>query len=197
MIYNPSPKSLALFGGTFDPIHLGHLQVAERALNTLHLGKIIFIPNSIHPFGKRSEITNADARSNMIKLALEAYPGFDYDLLELQREGFSFAVDTLRHFKKQYPETNLFFLIGGDNLAEFHKWKEPDEILKMAKLIVYQRTGQQMLNYEKNPRILFLEQPVINISSTEIRQRLADAQSCDVFLPAPVKQFIIDKNLYV
>ncbi len=105
----PAPKKAALFGGTFDPVHLGHLQIAEWVQNLLQLDRVIFIPNYLHPLRKRRDITSSDFRLQMLRAALQNYPSFECDPIEIERGGISYTIDTLYYFRKKYSQTELFF----------------------------------------------------------------------------------------
>lgn len=193
MTLSQPPNKIALFGGTFDPIHLGHLKVAEWVKDVLNLDKVIFIPNHIHPFQKRKNITSSEYRLKMLELALQEYPQFDLDSVEIARKGVSYTIDTILHFQKLYPQTDLFLLIGADNLLELPKWKDTQGILSLVKIVVYNRESRQSVPMMDKNHFIFLESPKIEISSTDIRERLAEGRSCKSMLPAEVINFI-DKN---
>ncbi len=189
-------SKIALFGGTFDPVHLGHLIVAEWAWDALGLDKVIFIPNHIHPFRKRRDITPPEQRLDMLELALQAYPNFEVSSVELKRKGVSYTVDTLEYFHKTYPDSELFFLIGADNLLKFDEWKKPQRILELAKIVVYNRDDSQVESDTRNERIIYLNSPNIKISSTQIRERIKQGHSCKSMLPLKVWQYIEENHIY-
>ncbi len=193
---NPAPKKAALFGGTFDPVHRGHLQIAAWVRDLLQLDKIVFIPNYIHPLRKRGNITSSEFRLQMLKAALQDFPSFDYDPVEIERGGISYTIDTLRYFHDLYPKSELFFLIGADNLTEFPKWKDPQDILALAKIVVYNRGTASVPASLPSDRVILTDSPHINISSTEIRKRLAAGLSCDHMLPRAVLHFIEKNQVY-
>ncbi len=196
MNQQPAPKKAALFGGTFDPVHLGHLQIAEWVQNLLQLDKVVFVPNYIHPLRKRANITSSDFRLQMLKAALRDFPSFEYDPVEIERGGISYTIDTLRYFHNLYHKSELFFLIGADNLADFPKWKDPQGILELAKIVVYNRGAVAIPASLPSERIILTDSPHINISSTEIRKRLAAGLSCDNMLPEAVLHFIKENQVY-
>jgi nicotinate-nucleotide adenylyltransferase len=196
MNQQPAPKKAALFGGTFDPVHLGHLQIAEWVRNLLQLDKVVFVPNYIHPLRKRGNITSSDFRLQMLKAALQDFPSFEYDPVEIERGGISYTIDTLRYFHNLYPKSELFFLIGADNLTDFPKWKDPQGILELAKIVVYNRGTVEIPASLPSGRIILTDSPHINISSTEIRKRLAAGLSCDNMLPDAVLHFIEENQVY-
>lgn len=192
----PSGNKIGLFGGTFDPIHIGHTIVAEWIWDALGLERIIFIPNYIHPFHKRQGISDVRYRLRMLQLALADFPQFDISTLEIDREGVSYTIDTIRYFQKKYANTQLFLLIGTDNLNDFWKWKEPENILKEAQLVVYNRKGFSVDPKFKKEKIVFLDTPHIEISSTEIRQRIQNNRACQSLLHPMVYQFIKEHKIY-
>jgi len=188
-------KKIGLFGGTFDPLHIGHLIVAEWIWEALKLDKIIFIPNHIHPFHKRQDITPAAERLKMLQLAAKDFPQFSVDPVELERQGVSYTVDTVRYFKKQFPQAEIFLLIGADNWNDFHKWKEPQKIREMAELVVYNRRALDVsASEEKNT--IFADSPFIDISSTQIRRRIRSGQAYRSLVPPAVYSYIREQHLY-
>lgn len=187
---------IGLFGGTFDPIHLGHTIVAEWMHFNLKLEKVFFIPNHIHPFQKKNNITPSDARVQMLSLALENYPQFEICPYEINRDNTSFAIETIRYFKKLYPAKELFYLIGKDNISEFHKWKEPEEIFKQAKVVVFNRKGNEHPQSKYFEKFIFTESPIIEISSSFIRKSIRGNRPFKSFLHPSVHEFIKNNNLY-
>ncbi len=190
------PQKIALFGGTFDPVHLGHLIVAEWAWDVLNLDKVFFIPNHIHPFRKRKDITPPEQRLAMLELALQAYPDFEVSTVELERKGVSYTVDTLEYFHQTYPDSELFFLIGADNLLKFDQWKDPQRILELARIVIYNRDDSRNADHMRSDRITFLNSPNIKISSTQIRNRIKQGHSCQSMLPLNVWQYIEENHIY-
>ena len=189
-------RKIALLGGTFDPVHYGHLQLAEWIKKRLQLDSIFFIPIHSHPFSKRKDITPAEHRLNMLQLAVSSYDNFEVSTVELERGGVSYTVDTLRFFHERLPETEFYFLLGDDNLAEFRKWKEPDEIRRLAKIVVFRRGALRESNKKKYPDFIFVNNPLIRISSSEIRQRLRNGKAVNDFLPPSVHAYIERHGLY-
>jgi len=197
---NPESASrsrIAIFGGTFDPVHKGHLLLAEWIADNLHLDGILFIPIRIHPFSKRQDITRAEHRLNMLRLAIAGYNNFEVSSVELEREGVSYTVDTLRSLHRRKPDTEFYFLIGDDNLSEFHKWKEPDEIRKLARIVVFRRGGQAEINKKKYPDFIYVDNPLIDISSSEIRERLKRGLPLEDQIPPAVLDYIRQHRLYL
>ncbi|GAB6282959.1 MAG: nicotinate-nucleotide adenylyltransferase [Ignavibacterium sp.] len=188
-------SKIGIFGGSFDPIHLGHLIIAQFVYDERNLDKIIFIPSFISPHKMDVNFSNPKHRLEMIKLAIKDIPYFDYSDFEIKKEGISYTIDTLKEFKKNYDDIDL--IIGYDNLLTFDKWKNPDEILKLAKLIVLRR--ETTLTKKMNKYFdcaIFLKSPIVEISSTEIRERVAKNKSINFLITKEVKEYIFQNNLY-
>jgi nicotinate-nucleotide adenylyltransferase len=184
-----------IFGGTFDPIHNGHLITAQYVLETRKLDQIIFMPNSVSPMKIGSKSASAHDRMEMLKLALEPVEAFTYSSYEIDKGDVSYTVDTLRDLKSEYEYLEL--IIGLDNLLIFDKWYEPDEIADLAHLVVLKRESE----LSNTPNRFFdiaelINTPVIEISSTEIRERIERNLSIDFLVPQKVKEYIQDNNLY-
>jgi nicotinate-nucleotide adenylyltransferase len=165
-------KPVGIFGGTFDPIHTGHLIAAQAVKEIRNLDKIIFIPAFISPHKVGTEKLSALHRLNMVKLATKDIPYFDYSDIEIKRESISYTIDTIRELNKKYYEIEL--IIGYDNIFHFNTWKEPELVIELTKLVVLKR------NTEVEPVIVdkfyhsatFVETPSIEISSSDIRRRV-------------------------
>ena len=187
---------VGIFGGTFDPIHLGHLITAQSVKEIRELEKIIFIPAFISPHKSNAETSSPEDRLNMIKLAIKDIPFFDYSDMEIKMGGVSFTVDTLRELKKQYE--NLEFIIGYDNIINFNLWKMPDRIIELAELIVLRRrTNDRKIEKDKYYKAAtFVKTPVIEISSSEVRDRIKEGKSVDFLIPSKVREYINKFNLY-
>jgi nicotinate-nucleotide adenylyltransferase len=189
-------SSAAIFGGNFNPVHNGHLITALKVFEQRKIDKIIFIPAFISPFKTSVPSAHHVHRINMLKAALNGIPYFELSDIELKKEGISYTIDTLKELKDYYSRLEL--IIGFDNLVEFTKWKDPDEIIKLASLVVLKRAGQDT-EHMKNKYFgyaAFPDTPVIEISSTDIRKRVRDNQPIDFLVPEKVKEYIFKNNLY-
>jgi nicotinate-nucleotide adenylyltransferase len=186
---NPHQK-IGLFGGSFDPIHLGHLILARDAMEQLGLAKVIFIPANISPHKLEHPPAPAKTRCDMVAAAIQGEPGFELDDCEVAREGVSYAVDTVRLMIQRNPEAEFFYFIGEDNLPALHTWKEIDELRRLATFVVLARGGA--------PRVEGF--PVvtrhIDISSTDIRKRIARGLSVRYLLPDKTCEIIQRLGLY-
>jgi nicotinate-nucleotide adenylyltransferase len=188
-------NSAGIFGGNFDPVHNGHLITALKLYETRNLDKIIFIPASISPFKSEVKSSVPIHRVNMLKEAINGVPFFEWSDYEINEGGISYTIDTLKFFKSKYERLEL--IIGYDNLLDFPKWKDPSEIIKLASLVVLQRKDKRLdLTNRYFDYAVFPETPVIEISSTEIRQRVKNNLSIDFLVPDRVKKYIYKNNLY-
>jgi len=190
-------SKVGIFGGTFDPIHMGHLITAQSVKELRNLEKIIFIPAFISPHKSDAKTSSPSDRLNMIKLAVEGIPFFDYSDIDVKKGGVSYSIDTLRELKKQYTE--LEFIIGYDNIFTFHTWKEPDEILKMAKIIVLKRRSSHPPEFEDKyyHQAIFVETRGIEISATDIRERVKNGLPINFLVPPDVMEYIYKQKLYI
>jgi nicotinate-nucleotide adenylyltransferase len=187
---------VGIFGGTFDPIHFGHLITAQTLLEKRNLSKIIFVPSYISPHKINYQFSDPNHRLNMTKLAIESNPTFEVSDFEINRDEISYTYNTLLEFSNLYSEMEL--IIGFDNLVTFDLWHKPDEILKIAKLVVMKRTYDKEI---KSPNKYFgeaefVDTPTIEISATEIRERIANQISVEYFLPKKVIEYINQNKLY-
>lgn len=184
-----------LFGGSFDPIHLGHLITAQSVLEKRNLDKIIFMPCYISPFKTEYKYIDASHRLRMIQLAIESKSYFEVSDFEIKKANISYTIETILEMKRHFEAIEL--IIGYDNLLTFDKWKEPDLIIQNAKLIVMNRKNEN--NGEKNiyfNKAIFVDTPVIEISSTEIRERVKQNKDVSFLVGERVNKYILENNLY-
>ena len=190
--------NIGIFGGTFNPPHLGHLIIAEYVRERLGLAKVVFVPSAIPPHKQELEILDAHHRMEMLQFAVEGNSSFEVSDVEIRRGGISFTVDTLEEFKKRFPGEELYLLIGMDNFAEFQEWRSPERILSLAALVVMTRPNTDLTHVEANDReqIRMCVVPEIAISSSDIRRRVKEGKSIRYLVPAPVEAYIIRHHLY-
>jgi nicotinate-nucleotide adenylyltransferase len=189
-------NGIGIYGGTFDPVHHGHLITAQSVKEIRNLDKIIFIPGFVSPHKTELKISGPVHRINMLKLAISGIPYFDWSDIEINRGNISYTIDTLLELKKQYNQIEL--IVGADNLEKFDTWKSPGEIIKLATLLVLRRknvdkTGNKNKFMEK---AVMLETPRIDISGTEIRDRVKRGLPIDFLVPQKVMKYIYNLNLY-
>ncbi|MSQ24468.1 MAG: nicotinate-nucleotide adenylyltransferase [Chloroflexi bacterium] len=195
---------IGIFGGTFDPIHIGHLFIAEEAASVLNLAKVIFVPASVPPHRSTSPLATPQQRYTMVQLAIADNARFAVSVVELDRPGPSYTVDTLKLLKADFPDAGLFFLIGMDSLPELVHWRDPAEILHLAHIVAVARGGVGAGDFaaleahlpEARGRVTILDAPGLEISASDIRHRVATGRSIRYFVPGPVADFIAEQGLY-
>lgn len=187
---------IGIFGGTFDPVHLGHLITAQAVRELRNLDKILFVPSYIAPHKQDIQASASIHRINMLKLSIRGIPYFDWTDYEIKRKSVSYTIDTLIEMKKRYNEIEL--IVGEDNICSFDQWKSPEEIFKLAKIIVLKRRlGEESKCDNKYiHKAIFLETPQIDISGTEIRERVKKGFPINFLVPQKVLKYIYDANLY-
>lgn len=181
---------IGLFGGAFNPIHLGHVKIAKEAIRQMSLDKLIVIPTGNAPHKKETEITR-EHRFNMAQLAFKDDDKIEISDYELNREEISYSADTVEHFKKLYPNDDLFFIIGDDSYNNLSMWHEPQRILSASTLLVFEREGAEIL-----PPAVKINMERIEISSSEIRDNIYRGKDFINLLPKSVFNYIIKNNLY-
>jgi nicotinate-nucleotide adenylyltransferase len=195
--------NIGILGGTFDPIHIGHLVVAEEARIKLGLSEVLFVPAG-QPWLKRDrDITLAVHRVEMVRRAIADNPHFKLCTLEVERAGPSYTVDTLTMLRKQLGSAaSLFFILGRDTLAELPLWEEPQKVVQLCRLVVAPRLGSKDLKHLEIAipglldKVIQLDMPVIGISSSEIRQRLAQGLPIRYLVPPEVEKYITEHKIY-
>lgn len=190
-------RRVGLFGGTFDPIHSGHLVLAETARDRLQLDEVWFIPANIPPHKDAPQITGAH-RLAMVEAAIADHPAFRISRLELDRAGASYAEDTLDTVRAQEPDAELFYLIGADMLRDLHTWRNPERLLTLAQFVAVTRPGDTLDPTQSAvaAHVTPLEMPALAISSTDIRARVAEGRSIRYLVPAAVGDYIHHHELY-
>lgn len=196
---------LGIMGGTFDPIHYGHLIAAEIARDELSLGKIVFIPAARPPHKPERVAADPWLRYRMVDLAIASNPFFALSSIEIERPGLSYTVDTLRAMGERYSEAEIYFITGADAVLEITTWREPEKLLSMCYFVAVSRPGYHLdklwqraaaLIPDPEQRILGLEIPETAISSTDIRRRVRKGKTIKYLLPEAVESFIAGHKLY-
>ena len=190
---------IGLFGGTFNPIHHGHLINAQIVLEELSLDKILFIPSKMPVHKELEGLAVAEDRFNMIKAAVDDNPFFEVSRIEIDRKDDSYFIITIRQLLKEYPNDEIFVIIGSDAFIELHKWKDYREILNTVSIILLQRPGVKKIKKAgtKIARdINIINNPLIEISSSGIRRNIKYEKSIKYLVPAGVEEYIMKKGLY-
>lgn len=200
-------KRLGLMGGTFDPVHLGHLVTAEAVRTGFALDKVIFVPAGQPPHKTEKHVTPKEKRWLMTELATVTNPWFEVSSVELNREGLSYSADTVRYFREQMEEgSELFFITGADAILEILTWKKLDVLFSDCTLVAATRPGflpktvtewlGKELKQEYLEKVITIEVPAMAISSTDIRDRVALGRSIKYLVPETVEQYIYKQGLY-
>jgi len=195
---------IGLLGGTFDPIHMGHLVIAEEARAKLSLGKVFFIPTGQPWLKTGHSITSAIHRVEMVRRAIAGNPHFELCTIEVERPGFSYTVDTIAALKDSLGEQSLFFILGQDSFVGLNLWKDPDRLVRMCRLVVVPRLGLTLPDVDSmalsipglRGSVIELDAPVIGISSSEIRRRVSRSLPVRYLLPEGVGDYIREQGLY-
>ena len=196
-------ERIGILGGTFHPVHNGHLLIAKNAMNKLGLDRVLFMIDRIPPHKEMDVGASTEDRLALLKLAVAGNEGFEVDTTELYREGKSYTFDTLTALKVRWPDAKLFFLMGSDMLRSFSTWYRPDGICKLAALACIERSGQNggeeetalQLKQAYGAEIILLD-AVSDLSSTEVRDRIKKAQPIDSLVPSAVAHEIYYRGLY-
>ena len=181
---------IAIYGGTFDPVHHGHLILAREAIETLPLQKVIFVPAAVSPFKKSAPVASSEIRLSMLRAATKDEIGFAVDDCELRRPPPSYTIDTIEDIQRREPDAEIYCVIGEDNVAELARWHRFAELEKIVRFVVLDRTGRPF-NYSYE-----IIRRRIDISATEIRNRVASGQSIRYFVPQAVEEIIRREKLY-
>jgi len=214
------PTRLGLFGGTFNPIHYGHLRSAEEVAEALDLDQIWFIPAALPPHKSRADVTSFEVRLALTRLAVGRHPRLKVSDVEGRRPGKSYTIDTLHHFRDEFgPQGELYFILGMDSMLEIATWKAYRELFTLSHFVVLDRPGydrnrlDEILKRQVSPdfqalfsrdgfqhpsgyRVLVQNTTLLDISGTRIRHLVREGRSIRYLLPEPVRRFILKNNLY-
>ncbi|WP_083238742.1 nicotinate-nucleotide adenylyltransferase [Caloranaerobacter ferrireducens] len=198
-------KRIGIMGGTFDPIHIGHLVIAEEIRNEFKLDKVIFIPAGNPPHKDNKKITSARHRYIMTLLATLSNPYFEVSTIEIEKKETTYTIDTIKTLRKICNNVELYFITGADSIFELHTWKNVGELLKLCNFIAATRPGFEMVKLERKIQEIKNEYGVsihttmvtaLQISSTEIRARIREGRTIKYLLPETVEKYIYKNNLY-
>jgi nicotinate-nucleotide adenylyltransferase len=184
---------LGIFGGVFDPVHFGHLQMAEAARESFNLSSLIFVPSGLPPH-KGLPVASCQDRLNMLKMATSKNPYFSISKLEIEKKECSYTKDTVEELKIIHKETEFYFVIGSDTISELKEWKEIDRLFREVKFVAVTRQGFPIK--DTNSKIEIITSPTLAISSYEIRRRVKEGMSIKYLVPERVEEYIYENNLY-
>jgi nicotinate-nucleotide adenylyltransferase len=195
--------SAGILGGTFNPPHIGHLVMAQEAREQLGLDRVVLMPVALPPHKEADGDPGAGVRLELARLAAAGEEGVEVSTAEIDRGGASFTVDTLRELHERYPEQELTFIVGADMAHSLPAWREPERILELARLAVAERDGiarddiaARLGPLHDGSRVTFFDMPRIDVSSSDIRRRIAEGRSVRHLVPDAVAQAIADRDLY-
>ena len=200
-------RRVGIIGGSFDPVHMGHLVIAQDAAEKLELSEVVFIPAAIPPHKQHLQQVDSCHRLNMLQLAIEADIRFSVSDIEIRRGGVSFTIDTVRALKDERPDVEWVLLIGSDTLVDLHNWYKIDELLGLCEVSTFLRPGESSLDGIGEKILLpdrhkarlmenVIEAHLIGISSTEIRMRIAEGLGIRYLVPPEVEMYIYEHGLY-
>lgn len=199
-------QKIGILGGTFDPVHYGHIYLAEQAVSECGLDLLLVIPAKIQPFKVDQPVTGESKRFEMAKLAFEGINKVKVSDLEFKREGVSYTIHTLREVQKQFgPNANIYFIVGTDAFLKVEIWREAEALLREFAFIVGMRPGYkegeltafiEKLKNRHNTVIQVIQNRQVFISSTEIKEKIASGESCEAFFPPEVERYINENGLY-
>ena len=184
---------LGIFGGSFDPPHVGHLLVVADAFDSLTLDHLVFVPAGTQPLKVGQLAAAADHRLSMVRLLVGDDRRFSVDPIEIDRHGLSYTVDTLAAFAERHPEAERFFLVGTDVLAAFGKWRDPERVMRLATIAVMEREGDRPRVPDGGVRVATRR---VDVSSTEVRDRVRQGRAIRGFVPEAVEMYIAAHRLY-
>ncbi|MCR4923565.1 MAG: nicotinate-nucleotide adenylyltransferase [Lachnospiraceae bacterium] len=196
---------LGILGGTFNPIHNGHLIIGQYALEEYELDKLLIMPTGLSYLKSRDFVLSREERAKMVMLAIEGEDHFEFSDYEIKKEGNTYTCETLEYFKRIYPKDELFFIIGEDSLFSMESWFHPELIFKYADILVAVRDRDKSQGIEEKikelkegyrARIHLIHSPRIDISSTAIRERIKEGKSVRFFLPDKVNDYITENKVY-
>jgi nicotinate-nucleotide adenylyltransferase len=194
-----------ILGGTFDPIHNGHLYIAYEAMYRLNLNKVIFMPSGNPPHKSDKKVTDGRLRYNLVEKAISNEICFEANDFEIKKESYSYTFETMRYFKAKEPDTDWYFITGADCLRDLHLWKRVDCILDSCTLVVFNRPGQnkelllkekEVMEHKYNKEIIFLDLLQLEISSSNIREAIRNGKNVSYFIPNSIYDDIQKLNLY-
>ncbi|MGK4109065.1 nicotinate-nucleotide adenylyltransferase [Enterococcus cecorum] len=189
-----SRKQVGILGGNFNPVHNQHLLIADQVGTALNLEKVYLMPEYLPPHVDEKDTIEAEHRLNMLKLATADNPLFDIEQAELQRKGKSYTYDTMKALIAQNPDTDYYFIIGGDMVEYLPKWYKIDELVEMVQFVGVKRPGYTI---ETPYPIIWLDAPMMDLSSSLIRKKIAQGCSIRYLVPEAVRNYILEKGLYL
>ncbi|WP_408006861.1 nicotinate-nucleotide adenylyltransferase [Pseudalkalibacillus sp. A8] len=188
-------QRIGILGGTFDPPHIGHLMMAQEAVEQCKLDKVWFMPSASPPHKKMNGVTAGNDRIEMVKRTIDDVEGFKLSLIEFEREGPSYTVDTMKELKEKHPDIEFFFIIGGDSVEALHTWDRIDQLVEIITFIGIKRPGHEFESPYLD-KIIAIETPLIGISSTMLRERFRHNKNTKYYVTDEVREYVEVNRLY-
>lgn len=193
-------KSFGIFGGTFNPPHIGHLLIAKKIKQELNIDRIFFVPSYLPPHKNASDIADASHRQEMVKLLIESEPSFILSGCEIDRKNVCYSVDTIKFFRSEFPGKEIYFIAGSDAFYYIDTWKDYAGIMKLTSFVVYERKGFDRVKVSRKfpeaDNVKWISGELINIASSDIRMRIRAGEDCTEEVGKKVSQYIEKNSLY-
>ena len=193
----PADVRIGLFGGSFNPVHLAHLLVAQAAREELSLSRLYFIPAAQSPFKPGVELASGKDRLQLLRLALAGHSDCEVDGQELDRGGVSYAIDTVQDYAARFPSARIYYLVGADHIGQLHKWREAETLAGLAEFVAIPRPGQEVTTFPAPFRGQILHGVPLGVSSSQVRERVRAGLPIDLLVGAVVADAIRNKHLYL
>jgi nicotinate-nucleotide adenylyltransferase len=190
-------RRIGLFGGSFNPVHRGHLLVAQAALEELDLDRVVFVPAAQSPFKSPADLAPPDRRMQLLRLALAACPRFTIDDQELRRGGISYTIDTVQNYRSRFPDSQLYYLIGSDHIPLLPKWRDASELARQVQFIVIPRPGESINPLPAPFNGHALHGFPFGLSSSQVRERVRAGKPIHFLVPTAVAEAIANNRLYL
>lgn len=196
---------IGIMGGTFDPIHLGHMAMAREAMLQADLDRVLFMPSKIPPHKRGRMISDEEQRAEMVRLAIQNEAGFEFSAFELARDGITYTAETLQLFHAEHLRDKLYFIMGGDSFMQLEEWYQPEKIMASAVILAVSRDGltqeqmqarREILRQKYQAEIQIIQMPQMDISSTEIRKRVCAGRAINDLVPEAVAEYIQEQGIY-
>lgn len=186
-------KKIGILGGTFNPVHRGHIQLAKNALKRFGLDQVVLIPCSRPPHKRPDRLAPSKHRLAMLKAAVRNEPRFSFSDIEIRRGGTSYSIDTLQELGRKHPGAEFYFIIGGDSVNELRSWRRIDELQKLCTFVA---TGRPGFRVQRSVKVTMFKGALVDVSSSDIRRRVAEGKSIRRLVPSAVERYIISRRLY-
>ena len=187
---------IGLFFGSYNPIHIGHMIIANHILQYTDLKKIWMVVSPQNPFKSKKSLAPNYDRLHLVRLATEDNPQIEASKIEFDLPVPSYTIDTLTYLKEKYPDKEFSLIMGGDNLASFHKWKNYEQIIEAHEIFIYKRPRYRKHKFKDHPKITFVQAPLLDISATFIRKSIKDGKSVQYLVPPEVFDYLSTSHLY-